>query len=72
MEHHKNVHDGGFMTLGDLCQAIADRELPATLEDGFYVVSRRDINRYGRTGEDLYGPLVVAEIAERVEEPIAS
>jgi len=34
-----------YMTLGDVCEAISDRELPATVEDGFYVVSRRDLKR---------------------------
>jgi hypothetical protein len=36
------------VTLADLCEALADRKLPANVEDGFYVIQRKDLQRLGR------------------------
>ena len=37
------------ITLAELCEALADNRLSAEKEDGFYVVSKRDLTRYSRS-----------------------
>ena len=37
------------ITLAELCEALADNRLSAEKEDGFYVVSKRDLTRYTRS-----------------------
>src|SRR6185369_4416889 len=34
------------ITFGDLCEALADRELPAAVHDGYYVFRKRDLRRF--------------------------
>lgn len=35
------------VTLGDLCEALADGSLPARKDERFYVVSRTEVSRLG-------------------------
>jgi hypothetical protein len=39
------------LTLADLCEAIADGQLPFTLSDGAYQVSQRELRRLREQGE---------------------
>lgn len=39
------------LTLADLCEAIAEGEVPFTLSDGAYQVSRRELRRLRELGE---------------------
>ena len=41
------------LTLADLCEAIAEGEVPFTLSDGAYQVSRRELRRLRDLGRDL-------------------
>jgi hypothetical protein len=36
------------ITLAELCEALADNRLSAEREDGYYVVTKRDLTRYTR------------------------
>jgi hypothetical protein len=38
------------ITLAELCEALADNRLAAEKEGGFYVVSKRALTRYTRSG----------------------
>ncbi len=34
------------ITLGELCEALADSRVPSQVSEGFYLVSERDLARY--------------------------
>ncbi|MEO8289132.1 MAG: hypothetical protein ABI670_22215 [Chloroflexota bacterium] len=35
-----------FKTFGELCEALAEQELPATVEDGYYVMRKGDLKHF--------------------------
>jgi hypothetical protein len=41
-----NIRARNSITIGDLCEALSDGVLPARIEDGNYVFSRRDLQRF--------------------------
>lgn len=41
-----NTDNNQPLTFGDLCEALADRDLPAIVEDGDYVVFQGDLKRF--------------------------
>ncbi len=41
-----STKDRPRITIGELCEALADGELPATVEDGFYLFTRRDLRQF--------------------------
>ena len=45
------------VTVGELCEALASREVPAAVEDGFYVVSRRDLRHFTEPEQKVHGLL---------------
>jgi hypothetical protein len=57
MEYVHDLSGADFLTFGDVCEAISDRELPATVEDGYYVVRRRDLKRFLEVTQDDCAPL---------------
>jgi hypothetical protein len=52
MESLHNASDNDVFTFGELCEAISEREVPVTVEDGFYVVRRRDLKRFIEPADD--------------------
>ncbi len=43
LKHNENGR--GKMTIGDLCQAIEERHVRATIRDGVYEISNRELRR---------------------------
>jgi hypothetical protein len=46
MNNRYNYEKGKDKSVGDLCEALADGDLPAVVEDGFYIVRERDLMRF--------------------------
>ena len=36
------------VTLAELCEALADGTLPSQQQEGFYIVNKRDLNRFAQ------------------------
>jgi len=44
----QETNDAQPVTFGDLCEALSDRDLPAAVKDGYYVVRKGDLKRFVR------------------------
>ncbi len=47
------------LTIADLCEAIAEHEVPYTLRDGQYQLTGRDLRRLRRAQDDADLPLAL-------------
>ena len=59
MKSNYDTTDTQPVTFGDLCEALADRELPAAVEDGFYVVRKGDLKRFVRAASGEHSPVLM-------------
>jgi hypothetical protein len=59
MKPNHDTNDTQPVTFGDLCEAVADRELPAAVKDGFYVIRKGDLKRFVRTASGEQAPLLM-------------
>ena len=53
------VNDTEPVTFGDLCEALAEREVPAAVEDGYYVLRRRDLKRFVQAASGEQPPMLL-------------
>ena len=59
MKSKYDTNDTQPVTFGDLCEALSDRDLPAAVEDGFYVVRKGDLKRFVREASGEQTPLLM-------------
>jgi hypothetical protein len=59
MKVNYGMNDTQPVTFGDLCEALAERELPAAVEDGFYVLRKRDLERFVQTASGEQPPMLL-------------
>jgi len=62
MRSVQTASDKRIVTLGELCEAIAEEELPATLEDEFYLVRRSDLKRFMQASSQDRVPAVIEQL----------
>jgi hypothetical protein len=58
------------LTIADLCEAIAEHEVPYTLRDGQYQLTGRDLRRLRRAQDDADLPLALladADLADALD-----
>ena len=59
MKTNYEMNDIQPVTFGDLCEALAERELPAAVEDGFYVLRKRDLKRFVQAASGEQAPMLL-------------
>jgi hypothetical protein len=59
MKSKYDTNDTQPVTFGDLCEALADSELPAAVKDGFYMVRKGDLKRFVREASGEQTPLMM-------------
>jgi hypothetical protein len=47
------------ITLGELCEALAQKDLPAVVEDGYYVFRKGDLKRYTQASAGSPYPMLL-------------
>jgi hypothetical protein len=52
------------LTIADLCEAIAEHEIPYTLRDGQYQLTGRDLRRLRRTQDDADADVPLGLLAD--------
>jgi len=52
-------NDNTPLTFGDLCEALEGRELPAAVEDGYYLVRKGDLKRFFQAASGEQAPMLL-------------
>jgi hypothetical protein len=59
MKANYEMNETQPVTFGDLCEALAERELPVAVEDGFYVLRKRDLKRFVQAASGEQAPMLL-------------